>query len=152
MNVPKFLTQTTLARCVASKQIFMWLGAKTEKKNMPKDQKKQIITWLQWYNKHIFYFTMYYCTGYFCWKKMYKADLKYPNFHSNYWQRGKKVPFKVKLFFCLFLQTSKISMNRHFYLVTMHASYSKNTTPESNSVESWCQFRGNKKTKRILNK
>lgn len=34
----------------------------------------------------------------------------------------KKVPFELKQFF---LQTSKNSINRHFYLVTMHASYSK---------------------------
>lgn len=54
-------------------------------------------------------------------RKMYKADLKYSNVHSNYWQAGKKVPFQVKQF----LQTSKISIKRHSYLVTLHASYSK---------------------------
>lgn len=58
---------------------------------------------------------------------MYKADLKYYN-HSKYYGQ-KKSPFSSEsnFFFLLFffLQTSKISINRHSYVVTMHASYSK---------------------------
>lgn len=84
------------------------------------------MTGLQQYNKHIFYFTMYYCTGFSLLgkKKMYIADLKYSN-HSNYYGQKKKSLSKWSFFFFFFLQTSKISINRHSYLVTTHASYSK---------------------------
>lgn len=93
-----------------------------------------MITREQKYNKHIFYFTSLIVQSIFCWKKMYKADLKYSNFHSNHWldKKKKQVPFKVFFFVCrppfkffYFLQTFKISINRWPYLVTMHASYSK---------------------------
>lgn len=48
---------------------------------------------------------------------MYKADIKYPN-HSD----RKKAPFLVKqTFFSFFLQTPKMSITRHSYLVTNHA-------------------------------
>lgn len=49
---------------------------------------------------------------------MYKADFKYSN-HSDY-NGQKKSPFPSEAIF--FKQTSKISINRHSYLDTMHAS------------------------------
>lgn len=50
---------------------------------------------------------------------MYKADLKYSNVHSNYWQEKSSFPSEA-----IFTNIQN-SINRHFYLVTMHASYSK---------------------------
>lgn len=91
---------------------------------------------------------------FFAGKKIYKADLKYSNFHSNYWQTGgKKVPFKVKQFF-FFLQTSKISINRHFYLVTRHASYSKtqHQSPIQYKADVSSEERENQKDPEQINK
>lgn len=53
---------------------------------------------------------------------MYKADFKYSN-HSDY-NGQKKVPFQVKHLFFLnkHFSNKQISINRHSYLDTMHAS------------------------------
>lgn len=52
---------------------------------------------------------------------MYKADLKYSNFHSNYLMDMKKKSLSMwsdffVSFLFFFLQTSKMSINRHIYL------------------------------------
>lgn len=111
-------------------------------------------SWLQRYNKHILLYNVLLYRGSFCWKKkMYKADLNnlicIPTTDG---QEKEKVPF---FFVCFcFLQTSKISIDRHSYfsynacLVTQK-NKKKTTTPESNSIQSWCQFRGTRKPKKI---
>lgn len=82
---------------------------------------------------------------------MYKEDLKYSYFHFNYWRTGKKSPFQSE---AKFLQTSKISMNRHFYLVTMHASYSKtqHQSPIQYKADVSLEERENQKDPEQINK
>lgn len=84
-------------------------------------------------------------------RKCTKQTLNISNFHSNYWQTGKKVPFKLKQFF---LQTSKISINRHSYLVTMHASYSKtqHQSPIQYKADVSLEERENQKGSQHINK
>lgn len=66
---------------------------------------------------------MYYCTGCFCWKKHLQSRLLNNLISIPTTDRQeKKIPFEVKQ---IFYRHPKISINKHSYLVTMHASYSK---------------------------
>lgn len=79
------------------KQIFLWLGDVWIKYLQIRTNKSS-----HHYSSTINIYFILQCIivqGISRWKKMYKADLKYSNFHSNYWRTGKKVPFEVKQIF-----------------------------------------------------